>query len=122
MSVNTSLASYAELSDWIVIPVFPVIITHFGRYRDGGPQGGTYYIDLEDAKSNKISFFFDKFLGRLCFGSTTETGEDAAFIKVGSRVEKEAFTLLETLAKSSSEYNEIIQKLEQAKTYAEIDF
>jgi hypothetical protein len=122
MSFDTSIPGYAELSDWLIPPNYPVRITFFGRFRDGGPQGGTYGVELEDAEGNRIPFFFDRFLGRLCYGNTHETGEDAAFIKVGSKFEKEAFALIESLATSSEEYKEIMQKLEQAKIYSEIAF
>lgn len=122
MSFDTSIAGYAELSNWLIPPSYPVRISFFGGYRDGGPQGGTFCVDLEDAEGNKFTFFFDRFLGRLCYGRSFEKGEDAAFLRVGSKIEKEAFALLESLAAASKEYEEIVKKLERAKIYTEIAF
>lgn len=117
MTYDTSIPCFAELDDWPITPHQPLIINSFGRYRDGGPQGGTYYVDLKDAVGIYIPFFFDRFLGRLCYGSTYETGDDAAFLKPGSKLEREAFALIEALAAGSAEYSEVLEKLTHARTW-----
>ena len=63
-----------------------------------------------------MPFFFDRFLGRLCYGSTYETGDDAVFLKRHSKMEIEAFALIESLAATSPEYREIMVCLSHART------
>ena len=91
MKNELQIPCFRELSDWPTVPALPFRISHFGRYRDGGPQGGTYAIDLVDSAGAKFPFFFDRFLGRLCYGGNFECGDDAAFIKKGSKLQMELF-------------------------------
>ncbi|BCT93672.1 hypothetical protein LYSHEL_26990 [Lysobacter helvus] len=118
MSLDTSLPYYPELTDWPHEPVRPIQIADCGWYRDGGPQGGTYYADLVDSEGNRFPFFFDRFLGRLCFGSATEPDRDAAFLRPGSRVEQESIALIETLAQNSPQFPDLLGKIRHAKVWA----
>lgn len=117
MTRDTSVPCFAEMVDWPVPLARPVRIKNHGRYRDGGPRGGTYYVDLEDANETYIPFFFDRFLGRLCYGSTYETGDDAAFLKPQSKIEREAFALIEELASASPEFSEVLEHINHARTW-----
>ncbi len=74
------------------------------------------YLDLVDSNGTVFNFFFDRFLGRLCFGST-EDDEDAAFLKNGSRIQTEAFDIIETLCNGRDEYSEIQSQLKLARNY-----
>ncbi len=60
-------------------------------------------------------FFFDRFLGRLCYGSSYETGEDATFLRRGSRIEQEADLLIEYLATKFPQYEELLENIRHAK-------
>ena len=117
MARDESVPGFAELSDWPFTPRPPVRIADYGWYRDGGPQGGTFYVDLEDAEGRRIPFFFERFLGRLCYGSAYETGDDAAFLKKGSRVQSEAFAIIGELAASSPEYAVVAERLERSRRW-----
>jgi hypothetical protein len=117
MNRDTSIPCYAEVFDWPTKPTHPVRIKSHGRYRDGGPRGGTFYVDLEDAKGNIAPFFFDCFLGRLCFGSGYETAPDAAFLRPGSTIEAEAFAIIDQLAISSPEYADVLECLTHARNW-----
>jgi Zn-dependent M28 family amino/carboxypeptidase len=114
MSFDNSIPGYPELLDWPRAPVPPIQIANCGRYRDGGPQGGTYYVDLVDAEGNRFAFFFDRFLGRLCYGSATESGHDAAFLRRGSRIEQEAIALIEELALDAPQFLELLVRIRHA--------
>lgn len=59
-------------------------------------------------------------MGRLCYGSTYETGNDAAFIKLGSKLEREAFEYIDLLARSDSEFKDILKKLDHAKVWSKL--
>jgi hypothetical protein len=119
MSLDNSVPCYPELYYWPFVPVQPIQISSFGWYRDAGPQGGTYYVDLKDATGKLIPFFFDRFLGRLCFGSSSESGTDAAFLRRGSVIEREAFILIEGLATQSPQFAELLSKVHHAKQWAQ---
>ncbi len=111
MSRDTSNPGYPELYDWPEPLTYPVRISGCGWYRDG-----TYYVDLEDGSGRRQCFFFDHFLGRLCYGEFEED-EFAAFLRPGSRLEQEAFALIESLARQSEDYAEVIERLRYAKTW-----
>lgn len=63
MSRDTSIPGYPELYDWPEPLSYPVRISGCGWYRDG-----TYYVDVEDVSGRRSCFFFDHFLGRICYG------------------------------------------------------
>ncbi len=68
---------------------------YLSTYRDGGTVG----VGIKGKKGNhSIDFFFDRFLGRLCYGKD-ETKFDAAYIKRGSKFEKEVYSYLQTARK-----------------------
>ena len=117
MSIDTSVPGYPELYDWPQPVTLPLRIRSHGAYRDSGPQGPTYYVDLEDAAGHALPFFFDRFLGRLCYGSSYESGSDAAFLKAGSKIEREAISAIEALAASSEEFQVLLAKVRHAKTW-----
>ncbi|WP_367344626.1 hypothetical protein [Stenotrophomonas bentonitica] len=116
MSIDTSVPGYPELSDWPTAPAPPVHISNSGRLRDSGPQGGTYYVDLVDSRGTLYPFFFDRFLGRLCYGSY-ESQSDAAFLRRGSRIEEEAVSLIEGLAANNVQDPELLKRIRHAKTW-----
>jgi hypothetical protein len=74
-------------------------------------------VDLKDFDDRCIPFFFERFLGRLCYGPSYETGEDAAFLRRGSRIEQEAILLIEDLATKSPQYEELLEKIRHAKVW-----
>ena len=95
--INYSIPGYPEISDWPVKPALPAQIIEILIYRDGGTVG----VVLEGNKGKGIDLFFDRFLGRLCFGDY-HTAADAAYLKKGSKLEKEAFEYLEFARKKLS--------------------
>jgi hypothetical protein len=103
------------MDDWPIPPVFPVRVSDCGRYRDGGPQGGTYFVDLMDSAGNVFPFFFDRFLGRLCYGTHDGT-DNAAFIRKGSKLESEAFAAIEAAA-LSPEFEQLSDRLTHARRW-----
>lgn len=117
MARDSSIPGFPEISDWPALPKPPLRIASHGVYRDGGPRGGTYYVDLQDAKGALHPFFFDRFLGRLCFGSSYETGDDAAFLKRGSKIETEAFAIIDALASKRAEFSDVLEHLNHAKNW-----
>ena len=96
-SVDDSIPDYRELSSWPIPPAFPAQILGIWIYRDGGTVGVT----IQGHQGQAIEFFFDRFLGRLCYG-LSETETDAAYIKKGSTFEKEIFDYLESARKKLS--------------------
>ena len=94
---DNAMPGYPELSDWPIKPDLPAQIIEILIYRDGGTVG----VVLKGNKGKGVDFFFDKFLGRLCFGDY-HTATDAAYLKKGSKLEKEAFEYLEFARKKLS--------------------
>ncbi len=66
-----------------------------------------------DSRGVEFHFFFDRFLGRLCFGEN-QTEENAAYLKKGSRIQHELFQLMKALCEGKAEYSEIAESLERA--------
>jgi hypothetical protein len=117
MSLDRSIPCFPELINWPTPPVQPLSVANHGWYRDSGVQGGTYYVDLVDANGVRFPFFFDRFLGRLCYGASYETGDDAAFLRPGSQIELEAFQAIYTIASDSPQYAELLSKIQHARTW-----
>ncbi len=118
MSLDTSVPGFPEMDDWPTAPVPPVHIKGFGCYRDGGPRGGTFYVDLQDSAWNVFSFFFDRYLGRLCYGYPHDGDDDAAFIRKGSQFESGAFRVIEASA-LAPEFSEIADRLTYARRWTD---
>lgn len=91
---DRSIPGYTELSGWPIQPSYPEKILAIIIYRDGGTVGVT----IQGKKGQDIEFFFDRFLGRLCYGEC-EKADDAAYIKKGSQFEKEVYAYLEAARK-----------------------
>ncbi|MGB1252090.1 MAG: hypothetical protein ACPG8W_15840 [Candidatus Promineifilaceae bacterium] len=87
---DRSIPGYPELSKWPRKPGYPAEILGIWIYRDGGTIG----ITIKGAGKQDIELFFDRVLGRLCYG-LYETKNDAAFIKKHSAFEKDAYAYLE---------------------------
>jgi len=104
-----------EISEWPVPPSMPLRIGNFGIYRDAGPHC-TMYVDLVDSDGTVFTFFFDRFLGRLCFGSIDDD-QDAAFLKKGSRIQIAVFAIINELCVGRDEYKDIQSRLELARNY-----
>ncbi|WP_457095895.1 hypothetical protein [Lysobacter sp. P5_B9] len=113
MKIDKSIPGYTEMSDW-PMPVTGLLqICAIGWLRDGA----TYTVDLEDAGGNHFPFFFDKALGRLCFG-WDEISDNAGFIKRGSRLEMEAFAAIEDEILRRDDLVELKPFFEKAKHWA----
>ena len=94
---DRSIPGYTELSTWPMLPGYPEEILCITVYRDGGTVGVT----IKGKTGKDVEFFFDRFLGRLCYGEY-ETKRNAAYIKCGSVFEKEVFSYLEAARKRLS--------------------
>ena len=115
MTTDDAIPGFAELSDWPIPPTLPLRIGDHGSYRDPRPYC-TYYLNLIDSQGAKYCFFFDRFLGRLCYGQSDED-DNAAYLKKGSVLQIEAFSIIEKLCRDQPEYAEIQQRLTHARTY-----
>lgn len=118
------IPGYFELSDWPV-PVKPpfrlveIVIFRCGELRS------TVCIYLKDANHQKLPFFFDSFLGRLCFGEENHRTDSAAYITSNSKLEREAFAAIEDALQrcqpgyiyNASELSILRECLERAKVY-----
>lgn len=91
---DRSIPGYSELSEWPKKPGYPEQLLCICLYRDGGTVGVT----IKGKNGKDIEFFFDRFLGRLCYGEH-EAKSDAAYIQNGSKFEKEVYSYLETARK-----------------------
>src|SRR5262249_32447051 len=114
---------FPEMDDWPTAPELPFQLHHFGSYRDPDPRC-TVYVELMDTAGAVYRFLFDRFLGRLCYGSYEE-GDDAAFIRKGSKFESEAFLAIESAAASfagrhDSEYSRILESLDYARRWTRL--
>ncbi|WP_049723843.1 hypothetical protein [Gilvimarinus polysaccharolyticus] len=121
MNVDRSIPGYAVREQWPRKPELPFKVDYFGRYRDGGVQGGTCALDLKDKTKYRYTFFFENNLGRLCWGASYEKGNDAAFIKKGSQFELEVFAAIEQAAKNHEDCEEILECLSTAKIYTAVE-
>ena len=117
---DRSVSGYTELSVWPEEAGYPEEILGIWLYRDGGTVG----ITIKGKRDKCIEFFFDRYLGRLCYGEY-ETKSDAAFIKKGSKLEKEVYSYLENARKKlTSEHFRISdielfnERFEKAKIYS----
>lgn len=113
----THIAGTHEIDDWPEPLAPPVYIASYGRYRDRGTRGPTYGVDLGDSSRLLHPFFFDREFGRLCYGMHHDD-DNAAFLKLGSRIEVEAFALIHDLAMQSPEFAEVLAYLQCAKPFA----
>lgn len=116
MESEHSIPGFRELCDWPSAPVRPFRIRDCGGYRDPAPYS-SYYVDLVDGEGTLFPLFFERFLGRLCYGRDLHTGEDAAFLEKGSRIQIEAFQAIEDLAPTSNECDQLLKRLERARNY-----
>lgn len=89
MEFNPYPPGYRELDEWPVTPKPPLSLADFGGWRNGGA-----YFKLIDSAGHEYDFFFERFLGRLCFG-WDEDADDAAFVKVGGALEREVLEILD---------------------------
>ena len=92
--LDAEIPGYPEIYHWPKQPVFPEEIIDILIYRDGGTVGVT----IKANDGDRIEFFFDRELGRLCFGQH-HTDDSAAFVKMGSPFEKELYSYLENARK-----------------------
>ena len=113
--MKSQIPGFAEVSEWPVQPELPFRVSGFGRHRDPQPHC-TFYLDLIDKTGRVFHFFFDRFLGRLCFGKIDDD-DDAAFLKKGSRIQVEVFEIIGNLCNGHSEYAEIQLHLDRARNY-----
>ena len=120
--IDFSIPGYPEISDWDISPKPPFnigLILNFRCYSD-------IAFVLVDANQTEFSFFFDGFLGRLCYGAESYKEETASYIKANSKLEKEAFSAIEfALNNAQSDFIKdyygllaIKERFERAKVYA----
>jgi len=88
MDETPQIPGYHELDDWPAPPAAPMRIANFDVVRGGG-----YVLDIVDAKGTRFPFFFDRFLGRLCYGSGDEHSDDKAFVTSGSKLSSDVFEI-----------------------------
>ena len=79
MDDSTQIPGFREISDWPSPPNHPLRIAYFGAVHDR-----EFVLKFTDADGAGFSFFFDRELGRLCFGSSDEHADDAPFVTAGS--------------------------------------
>ena len=92
---NPKEYSIAKSNKWSVPPAKG---KNLGEYEFGGG----------DPAKMTLTLMFD----------TYESGEDAAFLRRGSRVEQEAIALIEALALASPQFPDLISKIQHAKEWA----
>lgn len=119
---DRSITGYAELSEWPYQPGYPERITSISFYRAGGTVGVT----IQGKNGKGIEFFFERFLGRLCYGEY-ETKDHAAYIKKKSSFEKEVYLYFEKARKKlspsffqASDIDAFDQCFKKAKRYSGI--
>ena len=81
MDDSPQIPSFREIGDWPSPPNHPLRIAYFGAVHDR-----EFVLKFTDADGAGFSFFFDRELGRLCFGSPDEHAADAAFVTTGSTI------------------------------------
>ena len=100
---GTSIPGYAEVADWPREPTRPITVRHIEILRDGG----TVVLSLvggADSDRRDVPFFFDRMVGRLCYGRD-ERAPEAAFITRGSAFEHELFSGLDEEADHGDRIN-----------------
>ena len=114
---DKSIPGFAELSDWpIQSPALPFRIGDFGAYRDPQPFC-TFFVELIDASGQVYAFFFDRALGRLCYGQN-EDDENAAYLRKNSTIQIDVFAIIHELCANRLEYDDIASRLAHASNYA----
>jgi hypothetical protein len=117
MPLDDSIPGRATVREWPVAPRYPLRLWSVDRCRDGGPRHGTIVVELIDAAELRTTFFFDRFVGRLCLGSD-ERDDSAAFVKKDSSLERELYTVLPGLAGAPDHVSLLRDALAHASTYA----
>lgn len=117
MPLDDSIPGRATASEWPVAPRYPLRLLSVDRCRDGGPRHGTIVVELIDAAEVRTTFFFDRFLGRLCLGND-EHDDSAAFLKRDSPLERELYTVLPALDGAPEQVSLLREALTHAATYA----
>lgn len=110
------LPGFAEIDKWPEVPQPPLSIKDFGRYRDWGPHQ-TVYVVLADIGGHEYHFFFDRFLGRLCFGKN-DKDEDAAFVRVGSPLERDILDILDAAIATDETYAKLRKPVARARHWS----
>jgi hypothetical protein len=117
---DSSVVGFTELSGWPKEPGFPEEIVSIIPYRDGGTVG----VVIKGRNGKDIDFFFDRILGRLCYGEY-ETKSDAAYIKKNSPFEREVYEYFEAAKKrlnthvfSLSDIETFNECFQKAKVYS----
>ncbi len=117
MPLDDSIPGRATASEWPVVPRYPLRLLSVDRCRDGGPRHGTIVVELIDAAELRTTFFFDRFLGRLCLGNH-EDDDSAAFLKRDSSLERELYTVLPGLDGAPEHVSLLREAMTHAATYA----
>ena len=118
MPLDRSIPGFAEIDEWPVTPTPPLSIEQFDCYRDGGPRGGTVFVVIADSAQQKYQIFFDRFLGRLCFGATHHEDDGAAFVKVGSPLESSIIDFLDHAISADPRFADLRDSVQRAKHWS----
>ncbi|GAB5517719.1 hypothetical protein [Rhodopirellula baltica] len=98
MDDSSQIPGFREMDDWPTSPVYPLSVAFFDAVRGGG-----HVLDIADADGTRFPFFFDRFLGRLCYGSRDEDSDDAAFVANGSKLASDVFDACESAITSGAD-------------------
>lgn len=75
------------------------------------------WVVIVDDSGQQFLFGFDSFLGRLFYGATHESSEDAAWVRFGSTLEAEVFPILREAA-AGPEWPWLARYVERAAHWA----
>jgi hypothetical protein len=125
IKMGEAIPGYSEVCEWPTPVKYPMKIIEIGSFRCNGVRPSVFVI-LKDANKTEFPFFFDNFLGRLCFGALHNTEEGAAYIKSNSQLEQEAFeAITSAMNRYETRYPYYLDRLlllreclEHAKVYA----
>ena len=99
MDDSSQIPGFREMDDWPTQPVFPLTVTSFDAVRGGG-----HVLDITDSLGTTFPFFFERFLGRLCYGSRDEYSDDAAFVTSSSQFAFDVFDACESAITSGVDF------------------
>ena len=114
MDDSSQIPGFCEMDDWPTPPVRPLSLVFFDAVRGGG-----HVLDIADASGTRFPFFFDRFLGRLCYGAKDEHSDDAAFVTSGSKLASDVFDVCEsTIASGVDRADQIRAVVDQALNWS----
>ncbi|QOV87910.1 hypothetical protein [Humisphaera borealis] len=112
MADERNIPGFPEMSTWPAHAIRPFQVIDADQWRCGGS-----YVSVVDATNECFDIGFDSALGRLFFGATHEREESTAWVRIGSELEVEIFTILE-LALSDSRWPWLSDVVARAKHWS----